>query len=145
MPSPAVSDHLRPTDDGAPDGVYRVVGTDGESVTLLRVGDADERRVHTGEIVRVARGDLDGFEAAENPDKNRSLWVVLVVVVRDGYWSVRTFGQQLVRNPLPAALAMALVVAGSVGDSFVSAPAEAFAALIILGALALALVGSGRF
>jgi hypothetical protein len=45
----AVYDHLRPTAPeraGVNPGVYRVVGTD--PVTLLRVGDADGRRVTTG-------------------------------------------------------------------------------------------------
>jgi len=74
----AVSDHLRPTGDGPvdrnlPPGVYRVVGTPEDGVTLLRVADADGRRVHTGEVHTVTLSDLDDFEPAENPDENRSL------------------------------------------------------------------------
>ncbi|MCU4801834.1 hypothetical protein OB920_15755 [Halobacteria archaeon HArc-gm2] len=76
----AVSDHVRPSGDGPvdadrslPPGVYRVVGTPENAVTLLRVADADGRRVHTGEVHRVPRTDLDEFEVAANPDENRSL------------------------------------------------------------------------
>lgn len=144
MPSSTVYDHLRPTDSEVPKGVYRVVGTDDETVTLLRVGDADARRVNTGEVVTVARADLDGFERAANPDGNRSLGARLVGIPSHLYWSLRAFVRQLARNPLPAALALALVVAGMVGDSFVDAPNEAFGALIVVGALAVAFVGGGR-
>lgn len=144
MPSPVVSDHLRPTDGTVPDGVYRVVGTDDASVTLLRVGDADARRVNTGEVHRVARDDLDGFERAENPDGNRAGGAMLVGAVEVLYWSVHAFGRQLLRKPLPTTAALALVVGGTLGDSFVSAPEPVFDGLLVLGALGLALVGSGR-
>jgi hypothetical protein len=71
---PAVSDHYRASDGtaGVDNGVYRVVGTADETVTLLRVGDADGRRVHTGEIETVEPDALTAFEPAENPDGNRS-------------------------------------------------------------------------
>lgn len=61
-------DHVR-ADTGAPvePGVYRVVGRDDESVTLLRVVE-DGRRVHSGIAVRVPLVDLDAFAPADNPD-----------------------------------------------------------------------------
>ena len=144
MSNPAVYDHLRPTDGEVPDGIYRVVGTGADSVTLLRVGDAEARRVNTGDVRTVASDSLDGFESAANPDGNRPAGAVLSGAARMLYWSVLAFGQQLLRRPLPTALALALVVAGAVGDSYVSAPDEVFGALLVLGALGLTLVGGGR-
>jgi hypothetical protein len=38
---PAVYDHVELQDSDHPDGVYRVVGTTDETVTLLQVADAD--------------------------------------------------------------------------------------------------------
>ncbi|WP_197428449.1 hypothetical protein [Halapricum sp. CBA1109] len=84
--NPAVSDHLRPTDADVPDGVYRVVGTT-DGVTLLRVGDADGRRVVTGEVRTVP--DATGFEAAENPAGNRSLGRTVAGVPQTLYWQLR--------------------------------------------------------
>ncbi|QIB72785.1 hypothetical protein G3I44_01970 [Halogeometricum borinquense] len=48
MTAPAVYDHYRADDAAVSDGVYRVVGTDDETVTLLRVADADGRRSNVG-------------------------------------------------------------------------------------------------
>jgi hypothetical protein len=144
MPDPAVYDHLRPTDGEVPDGIYRVVGTGEETVTLLRVGDADERRVNTGAVHRVARDDLDGFARAENPDGNRSGEAMLVGAVEVLYWSVHAFGRRLLRKPLPTTAALALVAAGALGDVFVSAPDPLFDVLLLVGALGLTLVGGGR-
>jgi len=62
MRSPAVYDHLSPTDADCPDGVYRVVGSSDGTVTLLRITDADGRRAHTGEVATVDADALDGFE-----------------------------------------------------------------------------------
>ncbi|WP_254523410.1 hypothetical protein [Natrinema caseinilyticum] len=73
MRSLSIRDHVRPIEADRPDGIYRVVGTSREAVTLLRVGDADGRRVSTGEIVTVSADDLEGFDRAENPDGNRPL------------------------------------------------------------------------
>ena len=68
MTGPEPFDHVQAGESGSiPAGVYRVVGTS-EQLTLLRVGDADGRRVRTGEIVRVSRSVYTNFGAAENPD-----------------------------------------------------------------------------
>lgn len=84
-----VGKHYRPTEADHDPGVYRVVGaTDG--VTLLRVGDADGRRIHTGELRRVDAAALEsGFEAARNPDAGLSPAGTLRDAAQGVYWSVR--------------------------------------------------------
>lgn len=142
---PSVHDHLRPTDGDVPDGVYRVVGTDEESVTLLRVGDADGTRVHTGEVRTVTREALDAFETAANPDGSRSVAAALLGVPAHLYWTLRAFARQLAASPLPAAVAIALVLAGAFGAGSLPLSETGLDALVVAGALGLALVGSGRF
>ncbi|QCS43374.1 hypothetical protein [Natrinema versiforme] len=137
-------DHLRPTDSDYPDGIYRVVGTSGKTATLLRVGDPDGRRVNTGELERVAEAELEVFEPAANPDGNRPFGAAVASRLEMGYWSLRAFGQQLVARPLPAAVAGLLVVVGVVGEQIDTFPEPALSALILVGALGLAVIGSGR-
>lgn len=61
--------HLRPTTADIDDGVYRVVGSDGDAATLLRVADADGHRRHTGRIERVSVERIEtGFAPTEDPD-----------------------------------------------------------------------------
>jgi hypothetical protein len=139
----SVYDHARPTDDH-PAGIYRVVGTGDERVTLLRVADADGTRVHTGELLTVSETEFRAFETAENPDSNRSLGARLASVPETLYWQFRTFGDNLAANPLPAAVALAVLAFGAGGDAVVSLPELAFGAFIIAGSLGLAVVGSGR-
>lgn len=137
-------DHYRVRGADYTDGVYRVVGTDEDSVTLLRVGDPDGRRVNTGELLRVRRDELDGFEAAENPDGNRPFGEMLASVPRTAYWSVWAFAEELTSHPLPAAAALALLATGSFGDGTVPLPDAAFVVLAVAGGFGLAYVGSGR-
>ena len=168
MPSPAVADHLRPSDAdrvddyadhedpghaGIPgrdddaeyaDGVYRVVGTDDGRVTLLRVADADGRRAHTGEVVRVDREALRGFEPAAEPAERRSLRTVGASALETAYWSGRAFVQEVAAHPLPSTVALALVVVGFAGDGVVPVPEVVLGTSILVGSLALAYVGSGR-
>lgn len=144
MDPPSVYDHLQPTDIDYPDGTYRVVGTSEEAVTLLRVADADGRRVNTGEIVTVDSDELDGFEPAENPDGNRPLGAVVTSKLEMTYWSVRVFVQQLATHPLPTAVAVTLVVVGSFGERVLPLPEIVLSGLILVGSLGLAYVGSGR-
>ena len=66
MVSPTIYDHYSASDTDYPDGIYRVVGTGEESVTLLQVGDADGQRVNTGKTITVSYNDLSNFESAEN-------------------------------------------------------------------------------
>ena len=86
MGDPSVFDHVRPWDAPYEDGIYRVVGTADGSVTLLRVGDADGRRLNTGTIVTVEAAQLEGFEPAENPDGNRGLGESLLAVPAGWGW-----------------------------------------------------------
>jgi len=109
VPDIAVYDHLRSTDPDDDDAVYRVVGTDDRTVTLLRVADGDGRRANTGEVVTFSRDALTSFEPAENPDGNRSLGVRLASVLSGGYWSLRAGG------PLMTA-GLVLAVAGTLGN-----------------------------
>ncbi|SEQ46989.1 hypothetical protein [Natrinema salaciae] len=144
MPAPTLRDHVRPTDSDYPSGIYRVVGTSDETVTLLRVGNADGRRVTTGEIVRVGRDELEGFEPAENPDGTRPLAAVVASKLEMAYWAVRVFGRQLAAQPLPSAVAVAVLATGYFGDRLVSLPDVVPGVLILVGSLGLAYVGSGR-
>ena len=144
MNAPSAYDHLRPTDDDPPDGTYRVVGTGDAGVTLLRVADADGRRVNSGELRAVGHDELDGFAPAENPDGNRPLGVAVASTLVMVYWSIRVFVQQLLVHPLAAAVALALLAAGNVGNSLLPMPDAASGVLLLVGRLGLAYVGSGR-
>ncbi|MDS0220406.1 hypothetical protein NDI54_03465 [Haloarcula sp. S1AR25-5A] len=134
----AVGDHVRPTesdnrDSPAPDGVYRVVGTSEDVVTLLLVGTTTGRRVNTGAVVTVSREDLDSFEPAENPDGNRSVSSMLLSFLDSFWWTVWVFGQTTVARPLPAAVALALVALGIFGDGLLSLPPFGATLLFLAG------------
>lgn len=144
MTSPSVYDHFRPTDIDYRDGIYRVVGTNEETVTLLRVGAGDGRRVNSGEIVTVNCEELSGFKSAENPDGNRPLWALAASKREMGYWSVRVFIQQLAAHPLPTAVSVILVLAGSFGEDLLPFPAVVLSGMILIGSLGVAYIGSGR-
>jgi len=136
---PDPHDHLRPTDGGLPGGVYRVVGT-GDPVALLRVADADGRRVHTGVVVRVDREELSAFESVATPgDRGRDPKKVVELT----YWTGRVFVGQLAANPLPTVVAVALVAVGAAGDA-VGLPDVVAGLLVLLGSLGLGYVASGR-
>ncbi|WP_136715532.1 hypothetical protein [Halorientalis salina] len=92
LPDP--NEHFRATSNATVDtGVYRVVGTPDDRVTLLRVTDEKGRRRHTGEVVQVAGSTLaTRFEPAENPDLGfHPLAIVdrLVTSIKAVYWLVR--------------------------------------------------------
>ena len=145
--TPAVSDHVRPADTtdapvdpGATDapvepGVYRVVGASSESVTLLRVGAPDGRRVHTGDVVSVAHDDLGAFEPAENPDGNRPVTAALTDAVDGFVWGIRAFLDGLAARPLASLAAAVLLVAGHQGDRVVPGPDAVFTAASLVGGL----------
>lgn len=136
MDDVAPSDHLRADGTTDPPGVYRVVGVDERGVTLLRVGDEEGRRVHTGEVVRVAHADLAAFTPAAAPPRDRSSASALALA----YWSLRAFTAELAARPLASAVGVALVVAGSVGPI----PSLPAGGLIFGGGCLLAYVGGGR-
>jgi len=144
MATPSVYDHFRVTDLDRPDGVYRVVGIDDDTVTVLRVADADGRRVNSGEIVTVRSDELAECPEADNPDGNRPLGEKVTSNLLMTYWSLRAFAQQLAVHPIPSVLAIALVAIGVVGEEFIQVPSVAQSALILVGSLGLAYIGSGR-
>jgi len=141
----SVYDHVRSVDTDCPPGIYRVVGVSEGAVILLRVGNEDGRRVHTGELREVDPATAERFEAAPNPDGNKPAGERISGAIEMVYWSVNAFLRQLVANPLPATVALALVALGAVGDQFLDLPGIAFTVFAVAGGLGLALVGSGRF
>ncbi|SHJ99374.1 hypothetical protein [Haladaptatus paucihalophilus] len=86
-----LGEHYRPAGEPPESNVHRVVGrTDG--VTLLRVTDADGRRVNSGEIRRCSSATLDEeFEPARNPDAGFNPVSAVGDVLTWLYWSVRKF------------------------------------------------------
>jgi hypothetical protein len=139
---PAVYDHLRPNEADVDPGVYRVVGTPDETVTLLRVGDANGRRVNTGAVVQIDRAALAGFEPADNPDGNRSASENVGGFLSDFGWQIRTFVGDLRANPVASLVAVALLVVGNQGDRLLSGPDPAFTAVYFLGVFALVYLGA---
>ena len=144
MSPPAIRDHVALADTDHPPGIYRVVGRDEGQVTLLRVGDEDGTRVSGGEVVTVSEADFDRSAPAENPDGNRPLPTAIATQAGMVYWSLRAFTGQLLGNPVAASVPLALLLAGGFGEEFVAGPDFLFGGLILVGALGLAFVGSGR-
>lgn len=86
-----VGEHYRPINHAREPCSYRVVGATDE-VTLLRVTDADGRRVHTGEIRRISFPILDAeFEPAENPDAGFTPVLSVRNALSGLYWSIRMY------------------------------------------------------
>lgn len=141
---PEMYDHLRTTDAEHTPGVYRVVGTDEDTVTLLRVADAEGQRANTGAVVTVEREALSGFEPADNPDGNRPLGARVSAAATNTVWSFRAFGRSLAANPLPSALALALMAVGTFGEGVVPVGDTALVVALFAGALGLSYIGSGR-
>jgi len=144
MQSLSIRDHVRPTGGDYPAGIYRVVGTSDDAVTLLRVGDADGRRVNTGEIVTVLEEELEAFEPASNPDGNRPLGATVASSLGMIHWRLRAFGEQLAAHPIPTLVTAVLVVAGYVGDSISQVPNAVASVALFVGIVGLADVGGGR-
>lgn len=140
---PEAAEYLQPTTADCADGIYRVVGTDESTVTLLRVGDAEGTRVHTGEIRRVERARLDGFETAAEP-AGQGVLAALADVPELLYFEFVAFGGTLTDRPVLAAIALGCLVAGLLGDQVVGVPRVAEVGLILAGSLGLAAIGSGR-
>jgi len=141
---PRVSDHLRPASDdaGLDPGVYRVVGTGEDDLTLLRVGDADGRRVNTGELATVDRVDLGEFEPADNPDGNRPAGETATGFLGDLVWQLRAFVGGLRANPLAATVAIGLIVVGHQGHRVLSVPESWLTAVYFLGVFGVVYLGA---
>lgn len=144
MATPSLQDHFSPSGSEPTEGIYRVVGTNDQGATLLKVGNAEGQRVSTGEIMTVSYDDLDEFEPAENPDGNRPLGDAVRSNAEMIYWSLRVFVQQLVAHQLLTLLAIVVIMVGSFGKEIVSLPDGLFSVLVLLGSLGLAYIGSGR-
>lgn len=144
MSSPSVFNHVQLTEKDCPDGIYRVVGTPKGVVTLLRVGDSDGQRMHTGELVKISEDEFDEIPTAENPDGNRPLRALIASHFEMIHWSVRVFCQQLATHPIPATVAVTLIGFGAQGDLLVPIPDMIQGGLILVGSLGLAYIGSGR-
>lgn len=144
MTHPDPHEQFKPVNFDVSDGIYCVVGRDEATVTLLRIADANGRRIHTGDLVTVSLDEFTGFTPAENPDGNRPPGATLISHIEIGYWSLRVFVQQLASNPIPATVAMILVIVGVFGDQILSLPDVVSGSLILLGSLGLAFVGGGR-
>jgi len=95
-------------------------------------------------FVTIRTGELAEYPDAENPDGNRPLGETITSALEMTFWSLRAFGQQLVVHPIPSVIAIALVTIGVVGEEFVQLPSVAQSALILVGSLGLAYIGSGR-
>jgi hypothetical protein len=144
MAAPSVYDHYSPADADYPAGTYRVVGTDDEAVTLLKVGDSDGQRVTTGKIITVNCEDFDRFEPVENPDGTRSFGDGIRYILETVYWEFRVFSQNLIAHPWMTLVAVAAILVGNFGERIVPLPNNGYGLLVIIGALGLAYTGSGR-
>jgi hypothetical protein len=143
----AVYDHVCLPAEAAPPldatpGVYRVVGTDERTVTLLQVADAEGRRRHTGELVTLDHDDVAALESADNPDGNRSPGQALTGLLDGLAWQFRAFVGALADRPLASAVALAVLLAGLLGDRVVQAPESVFTVAVFAGSLALAALGA---
>lgn len=146
---PTVYDHLRtrPEADAAispavDPGIYRVVGTDESSVTLLRVGDTDGYRINTGHVVTVDRETLEGFAPAENPDGNRPLGEHIRRFGTSLGWNLRAFVAGLRARPLASVVALSLVIVGHQGHRLLVVPDRMLTAIYFLGVLGVVYLGS---
>ncbi|ERH00818.1 MAG: hypothetical protein J07HN6_02447 [Halonotius sp. J07HN6] len=140
----SIYDHVEVRDSDHPDGVYRVVGTTADTVTLLHVADADGRRLHSGRTVSVSHSTYEELPSASNPDDGGSITDVLTSLPATGYWAVRGSARQLAASPVRTLLAVAAVVVGAVGPRALSVSPLVLDGLLLGGILGLVLIGEGR-
>jgi hypothetical protein len=137
LDDPDVYDHVRPIDDALEPGVYRVVGTDADGVTLLQVAGPDGTRRHTGTVVTVDRDDLSAVEPAENPDGSLSVGAWIAGQLTGFYWSLRVLAGTVRERPIPGTVALAAMAVGLFGDPLVPLPDAGDVLLFLAGALGL--------
>lgn len=141
---PTLGDHLATEHADYRSGVYRVVGVGDRQVTLLLVGDGDEKRIHTGAVISVPLSELDGFASVEPPTRRRSLRESIRAGRSVGYWSLRANARQLRARPTQTALVALLLGGGLVLDVLNLVPDAVSTALVVVGSLLLVFVVTGR-
>lgn len=141
---PSVYDHYRLADMEYEDGIYRVVGVDDSTVTLLRVGESDGRRTNTGEVITVDIKVIENSEVSENPDGNPRASGVLWSVPKTAYWSAIAFIKEASSHPIRASVGIAFLAVGYFGEGTLPVPDMVLGILILIGGMSLAYVGSGK-
>ncbi|MFD1513887.1 hypothetical protein [Halomarina rubra] len=131
-------DHVRvPADaETLPAGVYRVVGSDADRVTLLAVGDETGARVHTGRVERVPLPTFDQFESAESPDPSGGL-TRLRDVLGGLALTARLAPRRMAGRPLQTLVGVVLVVVESLGPATVGVSESVLTVAGVFGILAL--------
>jgi len=140
----SVGDHLATDHPEYRSGVYRVVGTDNQQLTLLLVGDSNGSRIYTGEVITVGESALGSFEPAEQPLSDRSVTGTVLSGLSIGYWSLRANARQLRVRPTRTATVAVLLGGGLLLDRFnlVSEPVASIA--VVAGSVLFVLVATGR-
>jgi hypothetical protein len=138
-------DHFQVSSGDYPNGIYRVVGVGEDTVTLLKIGDEDGRRVHTGEIITLELDEVEKLDRVTDPEPNQRTSAVVKSVLETGYWSLRVFARELAKHPIPTVIAAVFVLLGYSGGGILpSFSSTVSGLLVILGSLGLAYIGSGR-
>ena len=137
-------DHVEVPNSDHSAGIYRVVGTTDDTVTLLHVADADGRRIHPGRTVSVSHDTYQQLPTASNPDGGGSITDLLASLPATGYWAVRGSARQLSASPLRTLLAVAAVAVGALGPRALPVSPLVLDGLLLGGILALVVIGEGR-
>ncbi|PSP37641.1 hypothetical protein BRC71_11830 [Halobacteriales archaeon QH_7_65_31] len=140
----SVGDHLATNHPEYRSGVYRVVGTDNQRLTLLLVGDSGGKRIHTGLVISVDRSTLDSFEPAEQPLPDRSVTETVLSGLSIGYWSLRANARQLRVRPIRTAAVAVLLAGGLLLDRLDLVPEIVASAAVVTGSVLVVLVATGR-
>jgi hypothetical protein len=145
MDQVSVYDHFQVRSGDYPTGTYRVVGVREETVTLLKIGDEEGRREHTGDIITLGLDEVEALDRIEEPELDQRTSAAIKSVLEMGYWSLRVFTRELAKHPIPTAIAAVLVLLGYFdGGILPSFSSTVSGLLIMLGSLSLAYIGSGR-
>ena len=140
----SVGDHLATDHPEYRSGIYRVVGTDSQQLTLLLVGDSGGNRIHAGLVISVDRSALASFEPAERPPPERSVTETVLSGLSIGYWSLRANARQLRARPIRTAAVAVLVGGGGLLDRLDLVPEIVASAAVVAGSVLFVLVATGR-
>jgi hypothetical protein len=145
MDQVSVYDHFQVSSGDYPNGTYRVVGVGEETITLLKIGDEDDRRVHTGKIIIIRSDEVEELDQVEGPELSKRTSAAVKSVLETGYWSSRVFARELAKHPTPTVIAAVFVLLGYFDVGILpSFSSTVSGLLIIIGSLGLAYIGSGR-